>query len=97
MTSWSRTPGSTPYNAPIQSIAETVLADNQAGWQWINPNNPTRAGWLEMNAMMNALPTAILAPEDIASGPLYPAFPLGRFGSGTVLDIALGSNARYTA
>ena len=89
------------YNIRVCGVApgttETVLADNPAGWQWTNPNNPTRQGWLEQNQMMNALPVPILQPEDIASGALYFASPLGRYVSGTIVDIALGSNARYTA
>ncbi len=84
-------------NGLAPGTTETVLADNPAGWAWTNPSNPTREGWLEANQMMNALPVPILQPEDIASGALFLASPLGRYVSGTIVDIALGSNARYTA
>ncbi len=47
--------------------------------------------------MMRPLPVPILQPEDIASGALYLASPLARYVTGTVIDIALGSNAHYTA
>ncbi len=48
-----------------------------------------------MNQSLNALPTPICQPKDITF--LYLASPLGRYVTVTILDVALGANARYTA
>ena len=81
--------------APATTLTGMTL--KQASYRWTNPANPTYQGFLDMNLQMSALPQPVLDPEDIAAGVLYLASSLSRYVSGTVIDIALGTNAHYTA
>ncbi len=84
-------------NAVAPTSVRTPMALNETAYRWASPDNPTQAGMEQAMRQYNGIPVAFIEPEDVANGVLFLASEEARYITGTVIDIAAGANARYTA
>ncbi len=87
------------YNITVNAVSPTVvntpLHRSEAGEQILGVDSPQEQD--ARTLLIHALPIPALNPEDIADGILFLASNKAQYISGIALDIAAGSNARYTA
>jgi NAD(P)-dependent dehydrogenase (short-subunit alcohol dehydrogenase family) len=87
------------YNITVNAISPTAvntpLYRSKAGEQILGVDSPQEQD--AQTLLFHALPIPALNPEDIADGILFLASNEAKYISGIALDIAAGSNARYTA
>jgi NAD(P)-dependent dehydrogenase (short-subunit alcohol dehydrogenase family) len=87
------------YNITVNAVSPTVvntpLYRSEVGEEFNGVDSPQEQ---DAQTLLNhALPIPVLNPEDIADGILFLASNEAKYISGIALDIAAGSNARYTA
>ncbi|MDV2998003.1 MAG: (-)-trans-carveol dehydrogenase [Chroococcidiopsis sp. SAG 2025] len=87
------------YNITVNAISPTAvntpLYRSEAGEEILGVDSPQAQD--AQTLLIHALPIPALNPEDIADGILFLASNKAKYISGIALDIAAGSNARYTA
>ncbi len=87
------------YNITVNAVSPTVvntpLYRSEAGEEFNGVDSPQEQD--AQISLNHALPIPVLNPEDIADGILFLASNEAKYISGIALDIAAGSNARYTA
>jgi NAD(P)-dependent dehydrogenase (short-subunit alcohol dehydrogenase family) len=86
------------YNITVNAVAPTwvnthlLRHEGVRGKKTIEEQNQDL-----LNTKMHALPIPVVEPEDVANAIVFLASEQARYITGTVLDVAAGSNARYTA
>jgi NAD(P)-dependent dehydrogenase (short-subunit alcohol dehydrogenase family) len=78
----------------VNAIAPTAVRTGLGGPQ-TQEQQAQSDEWLQAN--YHQLPVGLLEPEDIAGAVVFLVSPAARHMTGTVLDVAAGANARYTA
>ena len=80
-------------NCVCPTGVRTMMLENEAAWQLVNPDNPTREGAMQNFQLMNAIPRPWLEPEDVTKLVLFLASDDSMYMTGGEVKIDMGLTA----